>query len=55
VGDAAIVAALAYLAAVVLPEALMGPAAALVTSERIFMHLLLAIALITGMRLAHSG
>jgi hypothetical protein len=53
--DAAVVAVIAFIAVAVLPDALMGPAAALVTSERIFLHLLLALALVTGMRLAHSG
>jgi hypothetical protein len=53
--DAAIVAGLAYVAAAVLPDALMGPVAALMLSERIFLHLLLAIGLVTGMRLAHNG
>jgi hypothetical protein len=53
--DAAGIAALAFVVALILPEALLGPTGTLTTPERIFFHVLLAIALGAGMRLAPDG
>ena len=54
-GDAAGVAAIAFGASYLLPDALLGPVATLSMPERLFLHLLLAGALAAGMRLAPVG
>jgi hypothetical protein len=50
--DAAGVAAIAFGVSFLVPDALLGPIATLTTPERLFLHLLLAVALGAGMRLA---
>jgi hypothetical protein len=53
--DAAGIAALAFVTAAVLPEALLGPIGSLTTPERVLVHLVLGVALGAGMRLAPTG
>jgi hypothetical protein len=53
--DAVGIAALAYGVALLLPDALLGPIATLTMAEQLLLHLLLAVGLGAGMRLAPVG
>jgi hypothetical protein len=55
IADAAGIAAVAFGISLLLPDALLGPVATLTFAEQLFLHVLLALSLATGMRLAPVG
>ena len=52
---AAVVAAIAFVASVMLPAAIVGPVATLAVGERALVHIVLGVSLVIGMRLAFRG